>query len=372
MTKRQITVVIGILSFVGAVVIGNILSKGKGEQKVNASSPSIINVPVINSSSRDITANITFTGNVIPEDKIDIYAEVSGILLYAPKEFKTGVQFKKGETLVKIDDAEFAQSLRSQRSRFASSLSQVIADISVDYPNEVEEWSAYLNAYDAMKPIEKLPQVSNDKLKLFITGRGIYSDYFAIKQSEERLLKYTIKAPFTGTVTRSNIDRGTLVRANQMLGEYIKSGVYEIEASVPVNEVSYINVGDKVNLEFSDDIKSNLTATVKRINSSIDSATQTVLVYLSVKSDNLLTGQFVKGNIAGKKFENAMIISRDILVRDNMIFVIKDSVATLQEIDVLARLGDDIIISSIGDDLEIINEFRNPVFEGTKVAGLRK
>jgi multidrug efflux pump subunit AcrA (membrane-fusion protein) len=372
MNSRKLTVIGGIASLVLAVVLGNMLMNTGDADPLSNSPQVLVSVPVIEGRSDTVQADISFTGRVIPEDRIDVIAEVSGVLLKTGTDFKTGNAFSKGEHLIRIDDREFRTSLMSQRSRFASLISQILPDIRLDYPNEYNAWSDYLNTYSPEKTIRNLPETEDEKFKLFLTSRNVLSEFFAIRQSESRLDKYTINAPFDGVVTRSQISAGTLVRPNQSLGEFIRNDVFEIEASVSVNEIDYIKVGDSVNLQIQRREQNDaVKATIKRINASIDPTTQTVLVYLEVKSGTLLAGEFIRGSIKGRSFRDAMLIPRNIITQDNMIFVVKDSVAHLQPVEVLARLGENIIIRSPGSGSEIINEFRSPVFEGTRVTVLR-
>ena len=147
MNTRKITVLAGIGLLVLSIIIGNILGNGSGDASTATPTLVSVGVPVISSSTDQVTTRITFTGNVIPADKIDIYSEVPGILKDSKHDFKPGTAVIKGDIILQMDDSEFIQSLYAQRSRFASSLSQVIADIAIDYPDEVEGWSSYLSEY---------------------------------------------------------------------------------------------------------------------------------------------------------------------------------------------------------------------------------
>ena len=369
MNIRKITVVIGIAILAGAIVLGNILSDTGEAEEAAESQNNIINVASILATSSDIESNITFTGTIIPEEKIDIFSEVGGVLTGPSSRFKAGAIYNKGDILIQVDDSEFRQSLNAQRSRFIASITQILADINLDYPTEYEQWSTYVSSSNATDYIEPLPEAKSEKFKLFLTGRNIYSDYFGIKQNENRLSKYTIRAPYDGVVTSSSINVGTLVRVNQNIGEFIKNDSYEIEASINVDDIPFVKVGDNVSVNFTNSaFQSNATAEVVRINSTVNASTQTVLVYLKLNESNVINGAFVEGNISGRTFSNAQRLSSSIFVRDNMIFTIVDSVATLKEVKVIGRFGDSVIIEAIDEKAIIVNEFRDAVFEGTKVA----
>ncbi len=372
MNTRKLTVIGGIASLILAIILGNLLMNSGNGDEFTDSPEVVVSVPVLSGKSDTVRADIAFTGRVIPEERIDVIAEVSGVLQQTTVSFKTGNAFSKGDILIRIDDREFRRSLMSQRSRFASLISQILPDIRLDYPDEYEKWAYYLSNFSAEESILDLPESNNEKFNLFQTSRNVLSEFFAIRQSESRLEKYTISAPFDGVVNSAQINSGTLVRPNQPLGTFIRNDVFEIEASVSVDEVDYIKLGDAVQLQIQRRNRNeDVSATVKRINASIDPGTQTVLVYLEIQSGDLLAGEFIRGSIKGRAFENAMLIPRSIMSQNNMIFTVRDSVAYLEPVEVLARLGEKLIIRSPGEGVEIINEFRSPVFKGTKVSVLR-
>ena len=59
------------------------------------------------------------------------------------------------------------------------------------------------------------------------------------------------------------------------------------------------------------------------------------------------------------------------LVRDNKVFLSKDSIATIVNIQILAKARDSIIVGGLSLGDLIIDEFRDAAFEGTKVAPLK-
>ncbi|GAB5408948.1 MAG: hypothetical protein BalsKO_13130 [Balneolaceae bacterium] len=45
----------------------------------------------------------------------------------------------------------------NQKSQFQSLLTQILADINIDYPKEYELWSSYLSDMDINEELEPLP-----------------------------------------------------------------------------------------------------------------------------------------------------------------------------------------------------------------------
>lgn len=372
MINRKLTVILGILIFIGAIFLFRFLASGPAEDpQAFANGVSAIGVPVIEANPTSITSEIPFTGRVVPEDEIQLFAEVSGNLISESKAFKAGTYFRKGEVLIHIDDREQKQAVMNQKSQFQSLIAQILADINIDYPEEYEAWSTYLSDINLEDELETLPTSSDKKFNLFLVGRGVNANYFAIKQSEIRLSKYKMKAPYSGVVTENLLDPGTLVRASQKLGQFTKTSSYEIEASINAKDRFFIKKGDDVLVTIEGNGSQTLNASIARINSRIDATTQTLLIYLKIKNGDVLAGQYVSGSIAGEVFDNALKVASKSLVRSNMVFIASDSIAVIKQVDVLASIKDSLIIRGLSAGDLVIDEFRSPSFEGTKVAPLK-
>ncbi len=330
-----------------------------------------IGVAVQEVKNEAITSNIEFTGNVIPVNEVQLFAEVQGILHHGAREFEEGMAFSKGEVILKMDDREQQQLLKSQKSQFQSLLTQILADIKIDYPKEYQRWVEYLNALDVNEPLAEIPTSDNRQFNLFLSGRNVLTNYYTIKQSEIRLSKFTITAPFDGVVTQALIEPGTLVRPNQPLGQFTQTGTYEIEASINASDRFFIAKGDMVALHLDRDQRTNYRAEVARINARINPSTQTLLTFLTVKSDRLLPGQYVSGSIDGEVFENSDKIATKALVRNDLVFVIENDVAVLQKVEILTTEKDSTIVRGLENGVLVIDEFRDASFEGRSVVPVR-
>jgi len=368
MKLRQLSIILGIAIFIGSILLFRFLASGPDEDaQINTNEIEGIGVPVIEVSPKQITISINFTGNVIPEQEIQLFAEVQGVLSEAGNTFEEGTAFRKGDVILHIDDREQSQLVMNLKSQFQSLLTQSLADIKLDYPAEYETWNSYLIDLDVSTSIADLPESENRQFNLFLSGRNIPSSFYNIKQAEVRLSKYKITAPFSGVVTQALLEPGTLVRANQTLGQFTQVGNYEIEASINAKDRFFVNPGDEVVIHIESDVETVYSAEVARVNARIDALTQTLLIYLKVDSDRLLAGQFVSGEIEGETFENAEKVATKSLVRNNMVFISDNNIATIKQIEVLANERDSVIIRGLSANDLVIDEFRDALFEGTRV-----
>lgn len=371
MNKRKIFIILGVVILAATLFMVTSISSDssskpdqEGEEAVNQTA---VVVDTKKAKNQVIQTYIEITGRLQPEDKIDIYAEVSGVLQNTGKPFKEGVYYRRGQVLVRINNDEAQQNLNAQKNSFINSLAQVVPDLKIDYPDIYEPWKNYMLAIEMGESLPPLPPVETEQQKLFLTGRNVYTQYYNIKQLESRLDKYVIRAPFNGSITEVDINQGTLVRSMQKLGEFVKTGVYELEAAVNIDELPFIEPGKKVILM---PVKGDqdYEGSISRINKRVDQQTQTVEVFIRVYGDDLLSGMYLEGKIAANQYSNALRIPRESLLNGDMVFIIQDSTATLQNVEVLKTTEDEAIVKGLPNGSTIIIEEQNAAFEGTKVS----
>lgn len=180
----------------------------------------------------EIERSLNITGRVIAMQKIDVIAQVQGIAVTTAKPFKEGVSYQRGEVLIAIEDTDFSYNLAAQKSQFMNALVRIMSDLKLDYPAYFEAWNAYLSTVDVVKPIPKLPEVTDRQLRYFLVANNIFDLYYNLKSQEEILKDFTVYAPFDGAVTTAQVDPGDLIRSGVKLGEFIRTDVYEVKAAV--------------------------------------------------------------------------------------------------------------------------------------------
>jgi len=239
-------------------------------------------------------------------------------------------------------------------------------DLRLDYPDSFNQWQDYLERWDRNAATPQLPEAINDKEKYFITGRNIYSSYYNLKNLENRLTKFRIRAPFDGIVTEAMVSEGTLVRNGQQLGEFIQTGVYEIEVAISAEFDDLLKLGESVELI-------NVTGTktyqgeVTRINGKVDQATQTISTIIEVTSPDLKEGMYLTANLQSQKIDNAVELDRGLLQDGDQIFVIQDSTLQLKSVQPVHFSNTTVVLKGIEDGTVIISKSVPGAYEGLLV-----
>lgn len=363
--RKILSIAFGILLLAGAFLLSKyfIDNKNKPKPKFEKIVKTVFATKVIN---KEIPIVITTSGNLIAKHKIEIFAEVQGVLKHAKKEFKAGTTYKRGELVLSINSDEFYANLQSQKSNFHTNITGIMPDIRFDYPEEYEKWLNYLNSFDINKTTPKLPQINTEKEKYFISGRGINSAYYNVKNLEVKLGKYNLHAPYNGVLTEALVTPGTLVRVGQKLGEFIDPSVYEMEVSVNAEFANLLKKGNEVKLHNLEKTK-EYVGKVIRINGRVDMTSQTIKAYIQVAHKDLKEGMYLEAHLNARTEKNAIEISRKLLIDNKQLFVVRDSVLDLIEINPVYFSAENVVLKDIEDGTMLLSKTIPGAYDGMKV-----
>ena len=329
-TRKIILSILGLLLIViGVFLAGKIIDSKKSFRPRAEKVVKTVFTEVVENTTVPIV--VPANGNLTAKRRVELYAEVQGVFRGGNKLFKAGTRYRSSETIIRIDASEYAASVQSAKSNLYNQLTSIMPDLRLDYPEIFPKWETYLNGFDMAKATPKLPEMTTEKEKFFISGRGILTSFYNVKNLEQRLSKYRISAPFDGVVTEALVTEGTLVRSGQKLGEFINTDSYELEVAVSKTFSDLLKVGEKVELTNLNKTKT-YTGKVARINSRVDQASQTIKAFIEVNDSSLREGMYLEANLDAKEEPDAIEIDRSLLLENNQIFVVRDSILDLIDV----------------------------------------
>jgi len=368
--RKIILALFGVLLIIASVYVSKLIISNKNT--IRKAPPKVIKTvyvdTVLNST---IPIIIPANGNLIAKRRLEIYSEVQGIFKPASKLFKPGEKYNKNEIFITINNTEYYSSVQSAKSNLYNSIVAIMADLRLDFPDIYPKWQDYIKSFDLDKTTPKLPKMSSEKENYFITGRGIVSNYYSVKNLEERLTKYTIKAPFKGILTESLVTEGTLIRNNQKLGEYIDPTIYEMEVSLGKNYASLLKIGENVQLNNLENTE-KYTGKISRINGSVNTDTQTIAVFIEIKNSSLKEGMYLEAKINAKNEPNAIEINRSLLLDENKIFIVRDNVLDIMEVTPTYFSETKVVLKNIPDKTIILSNPFPGAFVGMSVKPLQR
>lgn len=354
MRKAIISILIGIAIIGVSYFISNLIVDSKTDRRPQAKK--VIKTVFIDTvKNGTVPIVVSANGNLVAKRRVELFAEVQGVFRPGSKLFKAGQEYRVGQTLIRIDAAEYYASVQSAKSNLFNLITSIMPDLQLDYPEHFPKWQQYLNSFDLEKTTPKLPEIDSEKEKFFISGRGILTSYYNVKNLEQRLSKYTIAAPFNGTLTETLVTEGTLVRAGQKLGEYINTGRYELEVAVGKTYGDLLEVGKQVTLNNLDNTKS-YAGKVVRINGRVDQTSQTVTAFIEVSGPDLKEGQYLEANLQASEAFDAIKVDRSLLVDNKSLFVVRDSVLDVIDVSPVYFGEKSVVIKDVPDGTTIISK----------------
>jgi len=297
--------------------------------------------------------------------RIRITSRVQGLMRAINPLFKPGQEYQSGQIIVKIEPAEFLANVISQRATLFNLITSILPDLNLDFPESYKIWNDYLKKFDLQKGVPQLPKM-NDKVKLFVSGRGVISSYYSLLNLEKMLSFYTIRAPFSGVLVNANVTEGSLIRPGQELGEFISPGDYELMVALPKSYLSNIEKGAKVKVK-SIDTGKDFFGIVSRINSKVNTQTQSVEVFIRIKDKRLKEGMYMQAYIDAITFDNVFAIDRGLINGSQELFIVKDNKLTLQKVNPIHYTETLAIIEGLLDGQQIIAQPMIGAYSGMEI-----
>lgn len=363
MNKTSRTIVLLFLAIALSAVGLMILKGGEAEDQEARKSNVVKAVRVTPVHLNENHAEVEFSGKLSADQKIELYSEVSGLL--TSDKFRAGNSFKKADVIAQVSNTEMANNLKAQKSNLLTKVAGVMGDLKIDYPSESGKWETFLVGIDVNKDLPQLPELSNQKLKRFISGKGVLNTYYSIKAQEDKLSKFSIKAPFSGVLIEGDIKKGTLIKAGQKIGEYININKYELESEVSLSDLSFVKPGYMMSLH-SDELKKDWKGSVSRVNSAIDRSSQMVKVYIKVSGSGLKEGMYLYGTSQGETFEKSLTINRKLLSNGG-VYLVKDKKVIHQKVEVNYVSQSTAIISGLKEGDLLIADNMKGLYSGLNV-----
>lgn len=365
--RPYITKILAVAILVGAFYGARLLQDSKKKNKAVLST----NIPtafVTTAKNEVVPVSIIENGRLSAKYKIDLFAEVQGLMEATTKEFKPGATFKKGQVLVKINSDDFFANLQAQKSMLQNLITSIMPDIKMDYPEAYDKWNSYLRSFDMNKAIAPLPEPASDKEKFFITGKNIYTTYYSTKNMEIVYSKYILKAPFDGVLTEALVTPGALVRNGQKLGEFIDPSEYELELAIGKDMTDVVHVGTEVTVINPENSSQEWKGKVSRINGTINPSTQTVQVFVSIHGDDLIEGMYLEADIVGKARVDAIEVPRNLLIDNDKLYgVDSDSILFLGNVNVVHKSRSKVIVQGVENGSWLLAKPIPGAYPGMKV-----
>jgi HlyD family secretion protein len=203
---------------------------------------------------RDLVASVTASGQVRPQTKVDLSADITGKIVRL--DVKEGQMVTKGQLLLQIDAQQAEAGVQRMEASLASSKAQMAqAQANLLQSQRSLERTAQIKKSNPTlisdEQIEQLRTTVDVNKALYESARhSVDQSSASLRDARSSLSKTTIYAPMAGRVTRLNVEngetaiQGTLNKDAATLLTIADMSVLETKVKVDETDVARIALGD--------------------------------------------------------------------------------------------------------------------------------
>jgi HlyD family secretion protein len=203
---------------------------------------------------RDLVASVTASGQVQPQMKVDVAADISGrIVRLAVKEGQT---VTKGQFLLEIDPSQYIAAVQRSEAALSASKAQeaqakanlIQAQRNYQRSAEIKKANAQLVSDEQLEQLKTQAEVQQALSEA--AAHQVEQSAAQLNDAKSSLAKTTILAPMSGRVTRLAVEQGetavpgTFNKDAATLLTIADMSVLETKVKVDETDVARIEVGD--------------------------------------------------------------------------------------------------------------------------------
>ena len=335
--KRSLIYTLPFLCIIGFIFLGSIIIKFNNKPEEKKRAFNTLAVLADYAVLDDVQLSVKTQGEARPQTEIDLVPEIGGKIVYVSPNFIEGGIIKKGEVLLRIEDADYKVSVIRAQAQVAQAEQSVIREKA---EGEIAKQDYQELGIGKASPLAlRLPQQAQALASLQAAEAELASANLQLKRTE-------VRAPFTGRVKTKNSDIGQFVSPGRTLGRIFSTSIVEVRLPLSDSDLSKIdlpiayvakNRASAIDVELNAIIAGKRrywSGKIMRTASTYDTQTRALFAiaevvdpYGSGASENgypLAPGLFVDAEISGKIYQEIIVLPRDGLRPDNEVYVVDD------------------------------------------------
>jgi membrane fusion protein (multidrug efflux system) len=349
MNKKIKTLLIGLLILIVILVIFlPKLISGDDNQTIQNPGRASMEFPVSAHivTYEKLSNNVYTTGSILANEEVEIRSEVSGKIVKIL--FNEGGYVKKGDLLVKINDADLQAQLRKAESKV-----KLVEDrearqkqLAQNQMISQEDYESTLNDLEASK-----------------------AEYDLIKAQID---KTEIRAPFSGVIGLREVSEGSFVTTTTAIARLQNLLNLKVDFAIPQKYASLVKIGDEIVFRLSGS-DYQYKAKIYAIEPKIDPSTRTLKLRAICQSNykNLFPGAFANVEVNLKETEQAILIPTVAVVpelKGQSVYLFKSGMVSTQMVELGLREEKRVqIISGLAEGDTVITSGILQIRPGAKV-----
>ena len=305
---------------------------------------------------------IEVMGQVVPAREVTLQPRVSGRVIELAEAFEPGGQVAEDTALLRIDPADYQAALRQRRSELAQARAdleleqgrQAVAEQDFELlGEELDEGNRHL--------VLRQPQLKQARARVDFAEA-------ALRRAELDLQRTRISAPFDAQILSRDVATGSQVSTGDSLARLVATDRYWVSASVPLSQLRWLRFAERdgeegapvtLRHEAAWGPSQSRQGRLQRLVGELDANARLARVLVSVEdplalraeagTPSLILGAFVRTAIEGRALDDVVRLDRDLLRREDTVWVMEDGALDIRDVTVLLR-DDDYVYLSDGLD----------------------
>ncbi len=297
----------------------------------------------------DLKLTVNSQGEVKPKREISLASQIAGRVSSVSPAFIDGGFVRKGEVLVRIEDADYKLSKIRAQSQVASA-EQALVRVQAEADIAKRDWEEL--GEGAASPLAlREPQLAEAKAALDAAKAQLADTELALERT-------VIRAPFDGRIRTKSVDIGQYVGPGQALGQMFGTDTAEVFLPLSDSELGRLGLslafeetknapGPKVTFTAQVAGKARTwTGRVTRTAAAVDPQTRLISAIATVADPfgegadgdaPLAPGLFVNAEIEGATIENVLMAPRAALRKEDQVYIAnpENSTLSIKFVDVL-------------------------------------
>lgn len=382
---RRITLQVVILTLGVLVAVALIISRPAPER---ISAPRL--APLVTTATitpRTTPLSVEGTGTVRPTAEITLSSEVGGRVVMVSSELVRGGVFAAGDTLFKLDDRSYRNSVFIARAEVEQRRVEVAlaAQNQAIAQKEYELLRQRLGS-DAPADTSLAAQLARQQPQYEAAEASLRRAEAQLADAQLSLARTAVTAPFSGRVRSESVDIGQFISPGQTVAEIYGTDAVEVDISLSTRQAALID-----NLWADNGVKRTLAVVraefggvwhkwdgfVEHASGALDETTRTVQVVIRVPdpfdtSDTrppLLVGSYARASIAGRDTQTHYAVPRGALRDGPSVWTVTtDGTLMSQTVVVIQEIQDTVFVGgSIGPAPRVVLSDLAVMTEGMRV-----
>lgn len=301
---------------------------------------------------------IEVMGQVVPAREVTLQPRVSGRVIEQAEVFEPGGRVTEGTELLRIDPADYQAVLGQRRSELAQARAdleleqgrQAVAEQDFELlGEELDEGNRHL--------VLRQPQLKQARAQVDFAEA-------ALRRAELDLQRTRIGAPFDAQILSRDVTVGSQVSVGDSLARLVATDHYWVSASVPLSQLRWLRFAERdgeegapvtVHHESAWAPSQSRQGRLQRLVGELDANARLARVLVSVEdplalraesgTPSLILGAFVRTAIEGRALDDVVRLDRNLLRREDTVWVMEDGALAIRPVTVLLRDDDYVYIS---------------------------